>query len=292
MVRNGARPTLHDGMWALYHNYPPVKGFGITRYRSDNYAGRSQHARIHTWAYWTPARVLTLLFVDTFLRWILDSGEHFSTMTAYAAGRECAMIDKFRQPVRWAHRPRKHRIRWYSRQRPVLLERPAHHSVRQDRSHVYADGRPGVRRLLDGGAPTSRPEGYECIPNILQLSVHLAHITKQIKFGCGIQHRADVAPSADGRGLRHRRYSHRRQGDLRRRTRIPHPRGRGVRRPHAQPRREPRSVRRAGGGYLQVLQQRVVLAPRQVLHDPSRGAVQGLHAQRDHPRTASRQPTG
>ena len=28
-------------------------------------------------------------------------------------------------------------------------------------------------------------EGYECIPNILMLSVHLAHLTKNIKFGCG-----------------------------------------------------------------------------------------------------------
>jgi alkanesulfonate monooxygenase SsuD/methylene tetrahydromethanopterin reductase-like flavin-dependent oxidoreductase (luciferase family) len=28
-------------------------------------------------------------------------------------------------------------------------------------------------------------EGYECIPNILMLSVHLAHLTQRIKFGCG-----------------------------------------------------------------------------------------------------------
>jgi alkanesulfonate monooxygenase SsuD/methylene tetrahydromethanopterin reductase-like flavin-dependent oxidoreductase (luciferase family) len=28
-------------------------------------------------------------------------------------------------------------------------------------------------------------EGYECIPNILMLAVHLAHLTKRIKFGCG-----------------------------------------------------------------------------------------------------------
>jgi len=28
-------------------------------------------------------------------------------------------------------------------------------------------------------------EGYECIPNLLMLFVHLAHLTKQIKFGCG-----------------------------------------------------------------------------------------------------------
>jgi alkanesulfonate monooxygenase SsuD/methylene tetrahydromethanopterin reductase-like flavin-dependent oxidoreductase (luciferase family) len=28
-------------------------------------------------------------------------------------------------------------------------------------------------------------EGYECIPNILMLAVHLAHLTEKIKFGCG-----------------------------------------------------------------------------------------------------------
>src|ERR671914_2274314 len=28
-------------------------------------------------------------------------------------------------------------------------------------------------------------EGYECIPNVLMLAVHLAHVTKHLKFGCG-----------------------------------------------------------------------------------------------------------
>ena len=28
-------------------------------------------------------------------------------------------------------------------------------------------------------------EGYECIPNILMLAVHLAHLTERIEFGCG-----------------------------------------------------------------------------------------------------------
>jgi alkanesulfonate monooxygenase SsuD/methylene tetrahydromethanopterin reductase-like flavin-dependent oxidoreductase (luciferase family) len=35
-----------------------------------------------------------------------------------------------------------------------------------------------------------QPEGYECIPNVLQLSVHLAHLTERIKFGCGF----NIAP--------------------------------------------------------------------------------------------------
>src|SRR5256885_15086652 len=30
-----------------------------------------------------------------------------------------------------------------------------------------------------------QPEGYECIPNILMLAVHLAHLTERIRFGCG-----------------------------------------------------------------------------------------------------------
>ena len=30
-----------------------------------------------------------------------------------------------------------------------------------------------------------QPEGFECIPNVLMLSVHLAHQTERINFGCG-----------------------------------------------------------------------------------------------------------
>ncbi len=33
-------------------------------------------------------------------------------------------------------------------------------------------------------------EGYECIPNLLMLFVHLAHLTERIKFGCGF----NIAP--------------------------------------------------------------------------------------------------
>src|SRR5438067_2244522 len=35
-----------------------------------------------------------------------------------------------------------------------------------------------------------QPEGYECIPNILMLSVHLAHLTQRIKLGCAF----NIAP--------------------------------------------------------------------------------------------------
>ncbi|MBM3925415.1 MAG: LLM class flavin-dependent oxidoreductase [SAR202 cluster bacterium] len=30
-----------------------------------------------------------------------------------------------------------------------------------------------------------QPEGYECIPNIMILAVHLAHLTRRLNFGCG-----------------------------------------------------------------------------------------------------------
>src|SRR6202046_5654268 len=33
-------------------------------------------------------------------------------------------------------------------------------------------------------------EGYECIPNILMLAVHLAHVTEKLKIGCGF----NIAP--------------------------------------------------------------------------------------------------
>ena len=36
-----------------------------------------------------------------------------------------------------------------------------------------------------------QPEGYECIPNLIMLNVHLAHLTKNIKFGCGF----NIAPT-------------------------------------------------------------------------------------------------
>jgi alkanesulfonate monooxygenase SsuD/methylene tetrahydromethanopterin reductase-like flavin-dependent oxidoreductase (luciferase family) len=35
-----------------------------------------------------------------------------------------------------------------------------------------------------------QPEGYECIPNLLLFSVHLAHLTENIRFGCGF----NIAP--------------------------------------------------------------------------------------------------
>src|ERR1700681_749021 len=35
-----------------------------------------------------------------------------------------------------------------------------------------------------------QPEGYECLPNILMCAVHLAHVTKKLRIGCGF----NIAP--------------------------------------------------------------------------------------------------
>jgi alkanesulfonate monooxygenase SsuD/methylene tetrahydromethanopterin reductase-like flavin-dependent oxidoreductase (luciferase family) len=35
-----------------------------------------------------------------------------------------------------------------------------------------------------------QPEGYECIPNVLMLALHLSHLTQRIRFGCGF----NIAP--------------------------------------------------------------------------------------------------
>jgi len=50
-----------------------------------------------------------------------------------------------------------------------------------------------IARLMDGlgydmlwyAEHHFQPEGYECIPNLLMLSVHLAQITQNLRFGCG-----------------------------------------------------------------------------------------------------------
>src|SRR5438045_9183093 len=48
-----------------------------------------------------------------------------------------------------------------------------------------------IAKVMDElGYDTLQHEGYECLPNILMLAVHLAHITKQLRIGCGF----NIAP--------------------------------------------------------------------------------------------------
>ncbi len=62
---------------------------------------------------------------------------------------------------------------------------------------VFAKTEAIARRMDDLGYETLwlaehhfQHEGYECIPNILMLAVHLAHVTKRLKIGCGF----NIAP--------------------------------------------------------------------------------------------------
>jgi alkanesulfonate monooxygenase SsuD/methylene tetrahydromethanopterin reductase-like flavin-dependent oxidoreductase (luciferase family) len=102
-------------------------------------------------------------------------------------------------------------------------------------------------------------EGYECIPNVLMMALHLAHVTRRIKIGCGF----NIAPmwhplrlaedyaTADilsgGRitfGV----------------ARLPHPRGRDLRLAVDGSAGQPRIVRGTGRPDLQGIQQRFLLA--------------------------------
>jgi len=62
---------------------------------------------------------------------------------------------------------------------------------------VYSKSEAIAKALDENGFDTMwmaehhfQPEGYECIPNLIMLNVHLAHLTKNIKFGCGF----NIAP--------------------------------------------------------------------------------------------------
>ena len=62
---------------------------------------------------------------------------------------------------------------------------------------VYSKAEAIAKTLDDNGYDTMwmaehhfQPEGYECIPNLIMLNVHLANLTKNIRFGCGF----NIAP--------------------------------------------------------------------------------------------------
>ena len=140
--------------------------------------------------------------------------------------------------------------------------------VRQERGHRQADGPDRLRHLLAGRAPLPA-RGLRVHPERADagrapLPPHQEHQDR-----LRLQHRADVASDPAGRGLRHRRLADRRPGRLRRRARLPHPRGRGLRRADARSGRQPRAVRGAGRDHLQVVQRAGLLAPGQALHDPA-----------------------
>ena len=155
------------------------------------------------------------------------------------------MITKLRQPVRGPRRSGQRGAGRHAGQRSLALRRASGDGLSEERGHRQADGPDRLRHLLAGRAPLParglrvHPERPDAGP--APLPPHEEH---QVRLR--LQHRADVAPAADGRGLRHRRLPDQRPGRLRRRARLPHPRGRGLRRADARPGRQPRAVRGAG----------------------------------------------
>ncbi len=104
-------------------------------------------------------------------------------------------------------------------------------------------------------------EGYECLPNILMVAVHLAHITKQLKIGCGF----NIAPMWHPLRLAEDFAT----ADILTGGRTVFGVGRGYHTreveslggAHARPERQPRSFRGGCRDHLQGVRQRVVLAP-------------------------------
>ena len=71
-------------------------------------------------------------------------------------------------------------------------------------------------------------EGYECIPNILMLGVHLAHLTQTLKIGCASTlHRCGTR--CGWQRIMHRGSPHRWTDCLWRGPRLSYPRSRGLR---------------------------------------------------------------
>ena len=109
-------------------------------------------------------------------------------------------------------------------------------------------------------------EGYEVMPNLLMLAVHLAHVTKRLRIGCGF----NIAPMWHPLRLAED-YA---VADILTKGRTVFGVGRGYHTrevetfgaPHAGPGRQPRAVRGAGGDHLQGVQQRALLAQGQALH--------------------------
>ncbi len=123
-------------------------------------------------------------------------------------------------------------------------------------------------------------EGYECIPNVLMMAVHLAQVTQHIRIGCGF----NITPMWHPLRLAEDYAT----ADILTGGRVTFGVGRGYHTrevetfgsPLLDQTGQPRAVRRAGRDHLQGVQQRVVLAPGQALHAAAAGAVSRLYARR------------
>ena len=135
-------------------------------------------------------------------------------------------------------------------------------------------------------------EGTECIPNVLLMALHLTHVTKNLKIGCGF----NITPMWHPLRLAED-YA---MADILSNGRVMFGVGRGYHTrevetfgsPLIDQDGQPRTVRRAGRHHLQGVQQRVVLAQGQALHAAARGAVSRLHAEGSDAGAAPAAPAG
>ena len=194
------------------------------------------------------------------------------------APRRTRHAQAIRQLVRRPYRPGERRLRRHADQRPALPEPGAGHRPQQGRSHGEADGSPGLRHVLDGGAPFPARR-------------HRVHPQRPVDGAASdapdeepahrlrLQHHADVASASPGRGLCDGGHPVARTRRVRGRPRLSHARGGIVRRTAARSGRQPRAVRGAGRDHLQILQRGVVQPQGQALHAAARGAVSRLYAE-------------
>ena len=137
-----------------------------------------------------------------------------------------------------------------------------------------------------------QPEGTECIPNLLMMALHLTHVTKNLKIGCGF----NIVPMWHPLRLAED-YA---MADILTGGRVIFGVGRGyhtrevetLRRAADRPGGQPRAVRGTGRHHLQGVQRGALLPQGQALHDAARGALSRLHAEGAHPGAAPDAPAG
>ena len=174
------------------------------------------------------------------------------------------------------------RLCGHADQRPPLFERGAGEGDAQGRGLRQVHGRARLRHVLDGRASfPARRDGID--PEPVDDGDAFVRRDPEHPDRLRFQRRADVASAAAGRRLCDGRHPDRRPGNLWRRARLPHPRGRKLRLAVDGPDRQPRDLRGRRRHPVQGVRGQTVLAQGQVLHDPAGGAVSRLHPEGDHP---------